>query len=47
MVKNFDPNEPPSASVTVEDAEALRRWSFERRSPEQRLADVTAHDGGR
>ena len=36
----FDPNlpEPPPAWGTYEDAEALRRWSFLRRSPEQRLA---------
>lgn len=33
----FDPNELPSAWGTFEDAEALRRWSFMRRTPEQRL----------
>jgi len=37
---DFDPNlpEPPAAWGTYEDAEALRRWSFLRRTPEQRLA---------
>jgi hypothetical protein len=35
---DFDPNQEPSAWGAWEDAEALRRWSFERRTPEQRLA---------
>jgi hypothetical protein len=35
---NFDPHQEPIAWGTWEDAEALRRWSFERRTPEQRLA---------
>lgn len=36
----FDPTlpEPPEAWGTFEDAEALRRWSFRQRTPEQRLA---------
>jgi hypothetical protein len=38
----FDPNEEPSAWGSYEDADALRRWSFERRTPEQRLAWLTA-----
>ncbi len=37
-MKTFKPNQEPSAWGTFEDAEALRRWSFERRTPEQRLA---------
>jgi len=37
-MKSFDPKEEPRAWGTFEDAEALRRWYFERRSPEQRLA---------
>ena len=37
-MKTFDPDEVPRAWGTFEDAEALRRWSFERRTPEQRLA---------
>ena len=32
-MKSFDPNAEPSAWGTYEDAEALRRWSFERRTP--------------
>ena len=35
---DFDPNKEPSAWGSWEDAEALRRWSFARRTPEQRLA---------
>ncbi len=35
---DFDPNTEPSAWGSWEDAEALRRWSFARRTPEQRLA---------
>jgi hypothetical protein len=34
----FDPDKEPSAWGSWEDAEALRRWSFARRTPEQRLA---------
>jgi hypothetical protein len=34
----FDPDKDPSAWGSWEDAAALRRWSFERRTPEQRLA---------
>ena len=41
-MKSFDPNAEPSAWGTYEDAEALRRWSFERRTPEQRLAWLKA-----
>ncbi len=35
---DFDPDQEPSAWGTWQDAEALRRWSFARRTPEQRLA---------
>ena len=44
MVKDFDPTkaEPPPAWGTYEDAAALRRWSFLQRTPEQRLAWLTA-----
>ena len=41
-MKTFDPDREPSAWGTFEDAEALRRWSFERRTPEQRLAWLKA-----
>jgi len=41
-MKDFDPNQEPCAWGTYEDAEALRRWSFARRTPEQRLAWLTA-----
>jgi hypothetical protein len=41
-MKRFEPNEEPSAWGSFEDAEALRRWSFERRTPEQRLAWLQA-----
>ena len=41
-MKTFDPNHEPRAWGSHEDADALRRWSFERRSPEQRLAWLTA-----
>lgn len=34
----FDPDQLPVAWGTYEDAEALRRWSFLQRTPEQRLA---------
>ncbi len=34
----FRRDELPQAWGSWEDAEALRRWSFERRTPEQRLA---------
>jgi hypothetical protein len=37
-MRDFDPNQEPSAWGAWEDAERLRRWSFERRTPEQRLA---------
>ena len=37
-MKQFDPDRPPVAWGTFEDAEALRRWSFLQRTPEQRLA---------
>ncbi len=38
----FDPNREPSAWGSWEDAEALRRWSFQQRTPEQRLAWLVA-----
>lgn len=41
-MKRFDPNIEPSAWGSFEDAEALRSWSFARRTPEQRLAWLTA-----
>lgn len=41
-MKRFDPNQEPCAWGSYEDAEALRRWSFERRTPEQRLAWLRA-----
>jgi hypothetical protein len=41
-MKTFDPDQEPRAWGTFEDAEALRRWSFERRTPEQRLAWLKA-----
>jgi hypothetical protein len=34
---DFDPDHLPSAWGSFEDAEALRRWSFMRRTPDQRL----------
>src|SRR5690606_4238887 len=34
----FDDKGEPSGWGTWEDAEALRRWSFRRRTPDQRLA---------
>lgn len=34
----FALDKEPSAWGSWEDAEALRRWSFQRRTPEQRLA---------
>jgi hypothetical protein len=33
----FDPREDPVAWGSWQDAEALRRWAFARRTPEQRL----------
>ena len=33
----FDPNTTPEAWGTFQDAEVLRRWSFLKRTPEQRL----------
>jgi hypothetical protein len=41
-MKRFDPAQEPRGWGTFEEAEALRRWSFERRTPEQRLAWLTA-----
>lgn len=41
-MKHFDPNQEPSAWGSFDDAEALRRWSFERRTPEQRIAWLKA-----
>jgi hypothetical protein len=41
-MKTFDLRKEPRAWGTFEDAEALRRWSFERRTPEQRLAWLKA-----
>jgi hypothetical protein len=41
-MKTFDPGDEPQAWGSYEDAEALRRWSFERRTPEQRLAWLKA-----
>ena len=41
-MKTFEPNAVPCAWGSYEDAEALRRWSFERRTPEQRLAWLMA-----
>ena len=41
-MKSFDPDKDPRAWGSYEDADALRRWSFERRTPEQRLAWLTA-----
>jgi hypothetical protein len=41
-MRRFDPDAVPSAWGSFEDADALRRWSFERRTPEQRLAWLKA-----
>lgn len=41
-MRDFDPTKPPVAWGTYEDAEALRRWSFLQRTPEQRLAWLVA-----
>ena len=41
-MQQFDPDAEPSAWGSFEDAEALRRWSFVRRTPEQRLAWLKA-----
>lgn len=38
----FDPHAPPTAWGANEDAEALCRWPFRRRTPEQRLAWLVA-----
>ncbi len=38
----FDPSQEPRAWGAWEDADALRRWSFARRTPEQRLAWLQA-----
>jgi hypothetical protein len=35
---DFDPDLEPTAWGTWDDAAALRRWSFARRTPAQRLA---------
>jgi hypothetical protein len=37
MTTSFDPDRVPEAWGTWADAEALRAWAFERRTPEQRL----------
>jgi hypothetical protein len=37
-MSDFNPTQEPSAWGSWKDAEALRRWSFARRTPEQRLA---------
>lgn len=39
---SFRPDQEPNAWGTWEDAVALRRWSFARRTPEQRLAWLEA-----
>jgi len=36
-MKHFELERPPIAWGSFEDAEALRRWSFMKRTPEQRL----------
>ncbi len=36
-MKRFDPDCAPEAWGTWADAEALRQWAFQRRTPEQRL----------
>lgn len=41
-MKSFDPQAEPRGWGSYEDAEALRRWSFARRTPEQRLAWLVA-----
>ena len=41
-MKTFDPDQVPKAWGSFDDAEALRRWSFQRRTPEQRLAWLKA-----
>jgi len=41
-MQQFDPDAEPSAWGSFEDAEALRHWSFVRRTPEQRLAWLKA-----
>lgn len=37
MMSEFHPQKDPVAWGSWEDAEALRRWAFARRTPEQRL----------
>jgi len=37
-VTEFDPQSIPQAWGSYDDAERLRRWSFLRKTPEQRLA---------
>jgi len=39
---SFEPDTEPLAWGTWDDAVALRRWSFARRTPEQRLAWLQA-----
>ena len=41
-MNDFDPDREPMAWGSWADAEALRQWSFARRSPEQRLAWLRA-----
>ena len=41
-MKSFDSDQVPCAWGSYEDAEALRRWAFERRTPEQGLAWLAA-----
>lgn len=41
-MRDFDSHQEPSAWGAWEDAEALRRRSFARRAPEQRLAWLQA-----
>ena len=41
-MNSFEPDREPLAWGTWDDAVALRRWSFARRTPEQRLAWLQA-----
>ncbi len=41
-MNDFNPDRTPEAWGTWEDADALRRWSFMRKTPQQRLAWLTA-----
>ena len=41
-MSSFEPDKEPFAWGTWDDAAALRRWSFARRTPEQRLAWLQA-----